>query len=344
MIKDNNFSQFESERLNFPFAETKLAEKLNINKLQLNQIIEKIELSSCLWTESIHFIYTNKNRQIRSLSKEGMIAIANYFDKNENNEVTNIILEWIEAKNISKIDSEIRNLTYQNNSSLITKNNRHWLNKKDICQILKTSSQRLIQAFEEIKTSDFLLIPEEDFEDINKTRYYSLSGLEKLSLELSTKLSSEKRRKYCERVRIVTPSIIEEITLFLPPPSPKDIEVAMKYVKKRDNGKCQITGKSLKDEYDLELAVHHLFDKKTYSQLADEVDNLITIDHKIHKDFHQYNGGSSKSCTIDDFIEYIDLDYPECHKAILMLLKRKEILNLKLAQSQKALPSYEDDY
>jgi hypothetical protein len=72
--------------------------------------------------------------------------------------------------------------------------------------------------------------------------------------------------------------------------------------------------------------------------LADDIDNIITITEQIHDDFHQWNGGYQKSCTIDDFIQYVEWRYPQKHKEILMLENRRRVLLVKLTQFQRALP------
>jgi hypothetical protein len=40
--------------------------------------------------------------------------------------------------------------------------------------------------------------------------------------------------------------------------------------------------------------------------LATIPDNLITLTEKVHKDFHAWNGGTKKPCTIDDLIRFAD--------------------------------------
>ncbi|MDY7021383.1 MAG: hypothetical protein SWJ54_08470 [Cyanobacteriota bacterium] len=80
------------------------------------------------------------------------------------------------------------------------------------------------------------------------------------------------------------------------------------------------------------------FDKKLYYFLSVDPDNILTVVSEIHEDFHQWNGGCNKSCTIDDFIEYVEWRYPQKHEVILMLHNRRSILMLKLAQYQRALP------
>jgi hypothetical protein len=175
----------------------------------------------------------------------------------------------------------------------------------------------------------------EGFEVYESIFFFSLSGLEKLSIELSVSLRSEERREYCKRVAEVAPPVLEFLAI-APSPSQAKIFSAVRYAKGRDEFSCQITGVDLGN-----MVGHHLYDKNTYGFLADDPDNIITISENLSRDFHQWNGGNHKSCTIDDFIEYVEWKYPQKHKVILMLDNRRRILMLKLTQSQRALPEGE---
>jgi len=169
------------------------------------------------------------------------------------------------------------------------------------------------------------------------TNFFSLSGLAKLSIELSLKLRSEERRDYCGRVTEVAPPVLKFLSL-VPSPSSEEMNRAVNFAKSRD-GSCQITG-VVRDKYNrqIELAGHHLYDKNTYRFLGADLDNILTIDKQVHEDFHQWNGGNNRTCTIHDFIEYVEWRYPEKHEVILMLHNRQRILMIKLSQSQRALP------
>ncbi|MDT9176135.1 MAG: hypothetical protein P5702_00555 [Limnospira sp. PMC 1291.21] len=205
-----------------------------------------------------------------------------------------------------------------------------------------TTSSRLIRAFGDIQRSDFPMRINIDFEDYDGLRFFSLSGLEKLSIELSLKLRSEERRDYCKRVREVAPPVLKFLAI-APSPEPKQIEQAMNFAKNRDKKTCQVTG-VVRDKYNqrIELVGHHLYDKKTYHFLSAVPDNILTIDKKLHEDFHQWNGGTQETCTIDDFIDYVEWRYPEKHELILTLHNKQIDLRLKLAKFQRTLPESRD--
>lgn len=332
----------EFDRDNFFIKENILAEAFGLEIVKFDELVSLLESSSdssIQIKESLHFRYRNKTLKIRLFSQEGALAIANYLDTH--GEVTetalNMVLALVEEHRISRIDASIRQTVYENCSSLILRRQRHWLSSEDVFRIFKTTSSRITEAFGSIQRSDNPMRIEEDFEYLVDICYFSFSGLEKLSIELAAKLYSKERREYCQRVPFVAPPVIEYLAL-TPSPSEEDIRKAMNYAKKRDKEKCQITG-VIRDKYNLiKLVRHHLFDQNTYGFLAAEPDNIITISEQVSDEFHQWNGGYNKTCTIDDFIEYIELFYSGKHEVVLMLHNLKRVLQIKLSQVQRSLP------
>ncbi|EDZ96369.1 hypothetical protein AmaxDRAFT_0700, partial [Limnospira maxima CS-328] len=51
---------------------------------------------------------------------------------------------------------------------------------------------------------------------------------------------------------------------------------------------------------------------------------------------------TQETCTIDDFIDYVEWRYPEKHELILTLHNKQRVLRLKLAQFQRTLPESRD--
>ena len=350
------------EREFFFIRENELAEVLSLTLEELDEILEdllapingygvqlglfgedtiigcsrRIELQ-----EWVHFMYLNKKRQIRLYSQEGALAIADYLSQKKGIGELHLkaVLNLIEkGSNPFKIDKIIRQAVYENSSSLTKRRGRHWISSRDVTRIFKTTSARLNEAFRNVKRSDNPMKIEEDFEDIDRVRYYSFSGLEKLSIELATSLHSSQRRKYCERVPLVAPPVLEELALPPASPSDKDIQRAMTYAKGRDQEKCQVTESFRSKTNPIELVKHHLFDQKNYRIIAADPDNIITLSKVVSDEFHQWNGGYDKTCTIDNFIEYVELFYSDKHRLILNLYNRKKVLDYKLKLLQSRLP------
>ncbi len=330
----------------FYVEEGKLAEALELTQQSFDEIVDFLKDSTeenLRIKEQLHFViqnYVTKQQPIRIFSREGTLAIAKYLDVRGNASITSLskVLVLLEDYHTHKIDSKIRKAVYQNSSSLIYRNQRHWLSREDVVQIFRTTSLRLNQAFKEIQRTDFPMRITVDFDYYESISFFSLSGLEKLSIELSLKLRSEERRTYCKRVSEVAPPVVKFLAI-APSPEPKQIEQAVNFAKNRDKKTCQVTG-AIRDKYNprVELVGHHLYDRKSYPFLSADPDNLVTIEKGVHEDFHQWNGGTQKTCTIDDFIDYVEWRYPQKHELILILHNKQRVLRVKLTQGQRLLP------
>ena len=334
----------------FYIEEIKLAEALELNQRGLDEIVDFLQVStdeSIRLKEWLHFVvqnYVTKQQPIRIFSREGALAIASYLDLIGDATQLSLkrVIALLDRYSVNQIDAKIRRALYENSSSLVSRNKRHWLSREDVVRIFITTSSRLEQAFRDIQRSDFPMRLNIDFEDYDGMRFFSLSGLEKLSIELSLKLRSEERRAYCKRVSEVAPPVLEFLAI-APSPEPKQIDQAMNFAKNRDKKTCQVTG-AFRDKYNqrIEVVGHHLYDKNAYHFLSADPDNILTIDKRLHEDFHQWNGGTQKTCTIDDFIDYVEWRYPEKHELILTLHNKQRVLRLKLAQVQRTLPESRD--
>lgn len=338
------------DRKVFYVEEYSLATAFGLEQRNFDEIVNSLEASpdeNIRLKEWLHFVvqgYINKQYPIRVFSREGAIAIASYLDLHglpgKVTEFTlNTVLALLERYRINQIDRDVRQAVYENSSSLTLSNQRHWLSREDVVKVFKTNSSKLDTAFQSIQRSDSPMRINEDFESRESSYHFSLSGLEKLSMELSISLRSEQRREYCERVREVAPPVLAFLTL-VPSPSKKEIDGIVRYAKDTRDGFCQVTGVA-RDKYEnrsTSLHGHHLYDKITYPFLSADLDNILTISGQVSEDFHQWNGGTNKTCTVDDFIEYVEWRYPKKHRLILMLHNRRRILLLKLNQVQRALP------
>ena len=331
------------ERDIFYIEEKKLVEALELTLKEFDDFVERLISVDLILQESLHFIVQNyiAEKPIRLFSREGAIAITRSLEKEGivNDATIESVLILVEQYRIEQIDNKVRRSIYEHSSSLLVKNQRHWLSYRDVVKIFRTNEDRLAEAWASITRSDNPMILHEDVTKIVGVLHFSLSGLEKLSIELSLTLRSPERREYCERVREVAPPVLEYLAL-APSPSDSQIESAVRFVKNQNNKCCQITG-ATRNKYDnptLQLVAHHLYDKENYRFLAAEPDNIIPICQEISDGFHLWNGGFNKSCTIDDFINYIEWKYPEKHDKILMLYRKRKILYEKLKMHQPTLP------
>ena len=190
----------------FTIRESELAKMLEISIDKLDEIVTFFDADpNDEWElkENTHFIYLNKSLKERLFSKQGAYAIAKYMEDTQPQSIWARFKELI-TKHREKIRNAFINQEIQENcSSLIFRKERHFLSKKDIVKIFCTNSQRINKAFEEIKISADPLILYEDFDDIDGERYYSFSGINKISRHLAKVLTVKDRRGWCEAVEIV---------------------------------------------------------------------------------------------------------------------------------------------
>ena len=315
----------------FTIRESDLAKTLEISREKLDEIVIFFDADpNDQWElkENDHFIYLNKSLNERLFSEQGAYAIAKYIDATQPQNIWARIKEFI-TKHREKIRNAFINQKIQENcSSLTLRNNRHFLSKKDVVSIFCTSYGRINTAFEEIRISDSPLSLYEDFDDIDGIRYYSFSGLNKLSRHLAKALTVKDRRSWCEAVEVVGKKTFKLI-IDAETAKQKRIDTAMDRAKKRDKSQCQITGvKRDKQNKGININVHHIYDQHHYEHLADCEDNLITLSQEVHTDFHTWNGGSQKSCTAKNLIEFVQQLHSDNYAVILRLNKIKQILSI----------------
>ena len=330
----------------FFITEEDVLQDLDLQKPELEQIISAIEKEKdkFVWEEETHFRYVHKGHKKRDFSRLALIVIGEYFETNQQSKqatkVLDLLTKKISEEEKKQIDLEIVESTLSilsdNSSKILLRRNRYWINFRDVLKLLKTNTDRLEQAFEDIARSDLPLIIEEDFEDIEDDRHYSFSGLERISLELSEKLTDRLERLYAARVhKVAIPIIKYKATPKLPLKA--EIDSAIKAALKKQKNQCQITGESMSKT--MTLAVHHLYNKSTYPELAAEQDNLLVIKQEIHQEFHCWHEGYMKPCTISDFRLFIEVKYSSNYELLTELNDRKRTLETKLSSKFLALPA-----
>jgi hypothetical protein len=323
----------------FTIREAELSTALEITHEKLDEVIKFFDSDpSDQWElrENDHFVYLTKSLNDRLFSEQGAYAIAKYIDEKTTKSIWALIAEFV-TKHKEKIRNAFINRKIQENcSSLTLKNNRHFLSKRDVVNILSTSPARLNRAFDEIQRSHDPMKIYEDFDEIDSVRYYSLSGFYKLSQNLAMALTVKDRRSWCAAIEVVGKKtfklIIDEQTALQ-----KKIDFAMNTAKKRDCKTCQVTGKK-HDKYNktVNVVVHHIYSKEHYPYLAACIDNLITLTQEVHNEFHARNGGFQNPCTVDHLIQFVNELYPDNYEVMLRLNNIKKILDTQQPQQQKA--------
>ena len=153
----------------FNIKEEELAKVLEISHEKLREVVKFFDSDpndSWELKEDTHFIILSQALEIRLFSEQGAYAIAKYMDENSPKNLWQTIIEFI-TKHKEKIrNAFISRKILDHSSSLIPRNNTHFISKKDVISILCTSPARLNKAFEEIRISETPLKIDEDFEDL----------------------------------------------------------------------------------------------------------------------------------------------------------------------------------
>lgn len=265
----------------------------------------------------------------RIFSPEGAIELCKYLEENEERPFRKRFKRWFFRR-----DRRLKGLMVSKRvfaeaekpGELIFKDGRAFLSPRSCRKIIGLGTRQDILD----RTLKEILRPEENPEDIERESlelgsdfeskrdllkgdykgkdaehyYYTGTALSVFGKKLSTRFSQKHRRYWASVVSEYVPSAIKQIEKN-EAEKDKKIQKAMKSVKTKANGRCQITNQ-LQSVGQFNLEVHHIFDRRNYPKLAAEEYNLIAISSVIHKHFHQWNGGSSKSCTIEDLEKYIE--------------------------------------
>ena len=306
----------------FTIKEKDLATWLSLTPEKLDEIVlffDSIPDDEWELIENVDYIISSKKWNTRIFSKKGAYSILRYVEFTEKFNIKKRFIEFFTRHRARLRKRLIENTIYQNNSSLVKRNNHHYLSKTDVVKILGTSYKYFKKCFHEIQKTELPLEFGKDFEEVDGVMYFSLNALYILSKHMSTHIKDVNRRMWFEDIEVIGNktflSLIseEESTL-------KRINKAKSKAKRRDTNTCQITGKKSTKHERINLAGHHIYSAAHYSHLVDSVDNIITIDESIHSEFHEWKGGTKEKCTADDLIDFINTYYPDGRSEVISRL------------------------
>lgn len=262
--------------------------------------------------EGIHFEWGPY--QSRYFSPEGAVEICNFVETNKTERpIYTRLRRWFLRR-----DQRLKGLMIakriQEASSIqgriIFKGGRAFLGPKATREVFGLGRRQdiLNKSFEEIQRPDNTNIEQlkigDDFFEQNEKRYFSRSGLASIGNTLGTSLSKKHRQEWVKAVSEYAPRVLDTLEKHEAARDQR-IQRAMDRVRRQARGRCQITNRR-KSVYLFDLEVHHLYDQKTYPQLADIEANMIAIDGNIHTHFHQWNGGTKVSSTVENMERYIE--------------------------------------
>ncbi|MEA5423189.1 hypothetical protein [Synechococcus sp. CCY9202] len=164
--------------------------------------------------------------------------------------------------------------------------------KPDTTKILGTSLARLNRSFQELQVASQMR-QKIGFRDEDGVRYSTIRSVSRLAEDRDNKLSSKERKLWCQAVKVTGNKTIKMLASAEAQRQAR-FERACILDKQRGKKTCQITFRDRNKEDKLNLEPHHLYSKQQYRNLADSVDNLITLYGEVHDQLHGWNGGKNK--------------------------------------------------
>lgn len=271
----------------------------------------------------------NQSSGLREYTDTGAYAIAAYLEERHKTENKGFI-GWIKEL-VRKLKGDVRKVFVRekilyNSSSLIKRSDLFFLSESDVVAIFGTRRDYFRKIFNLAQNEEQPLIVNEDYDDTyhEGMRYYSLSGVLKLSKIFHRELTNKNRKEWCQDAGTAIFPFVKELIKHHEKRQARITQVK-KAAKTRDKNRCKVTGANPANNVvvPIHLAAHHLYSAAHYPHLAESVDNIITIRDDIHDHFHLVMGGKGKPCTIDDFIGYIKDHYPENLQLITWLHSQK---------------------
>lgn len=252
----------------------------------------------------------------RVFSPEGAIEICNYLEQNKDKRpLLKRWKRWLLQRDRKlkglMIAKQIQEISSLGNGQLVFQSGRAFLAPKACRGVLGLGKRQdiLNRTFVEIQRSENVEIEpmkiEEDFLVMeNDERFLSRSGLASVGRHLGVRLTQRHRQEWVKVVADYAPKALMTLEKYEAERGARIKKVADR-VKRQARGICQVTNRR-KSVHRFDLEVHHLFDKNTYPQFADMEINLIAIASDVHSHFHQWMGGTSVSCTVEDMERYIE--------------------------------------
>ncbi|TRV44231.1 MAG: hypothetical protein EWV53_09390 [Microcystis panniformis Mp_MB_F_20051200_S9] len=327
---------------NFPIREAELIQWLSISHKRLDEIVSFFDADpNDDWdlVEGDDYQFVNKEKKLRNFSPKGAFKIASYIEKNEKRGIFYKFKEFF-----TKHDQKIRrSLARKSIFAELTDSGEiqvyqgvAMIHKQSLRRILETNGSKLNKTVNHLqqRTDKPLELGVDFYEDEKREFWFSESGIVMISKSMSETLTNKSRQEMCKTIAMEFPRAFKEIQEHLDDDTKQKIEIekAKKRAKTRDKNTCQVTGQKPDKDVKFNLAVHHLYSVQKYPHLATLDLNLVTIKEEIHQEFHGNLGGFHQPCTIEDFIEFLHVYYPEHHGNLALKLQKTKKKLEKLAK------------
>ncbi|NCR10035.1 hypothetical protein [Microcystis aeruginosa] len=327
---------------NFPIREAELIQWLSISHKRLDEIVSFFDADpNDDWdlVEGDDYQFVNKEKKLRNFSPKGAFKIASYIEKNEKRGIFYKFKEFF-----TKHDQKIRrSLARKSIFAELTDSGEiqvyqgvAMIHKQSLRRILETNGSKLNKTVNHLqqRTDKPLELGVDFYEDEKREFWFSESGIVMISKSMSETLTNKSRQEMCKMIAMEFPLAFKEIQEHLDDDTKQKIEIekAKKRAKTRDKNTCQVTGQKPDKDVKFNLAVHHLYSVQKYPHLATFDLNLVTIKEEIHQEFHGNLGGFDKPCTIEDFIQFLHIYYPEHEGNLALKLQKTKKKLEKLAK------------
>ncbi|MFN6186689.1 MAG: hypothetical protein ACK460_11260 [Microcystis sp.] len=326
----------------FTIREAELIQWLSISHKRLDEIVSFFDADpNDDWdlVEGDDYQFVNKEKKLRNFSPKGAFKIASYIEKNEKRGIFYKFKEFF-TKHDQKIRRSLaRKLIFAeliDSGEIQVYQGVAMIHKQSLRRILETNGAKLNKTVNHLqqRTDKPLELGVDFYEDEKREFWFSESGIVMISKSMSETLTNKSRQEMCKMIEIEFPLAFKEIQENLDDDTKQKIEIekAKKRAKTRDKNTCQVTGQKPDRNNKFNLAVHHLYSAQKYPHLATLDLNLVTIKEEIHQEFHGNLGGFHQPCTIEDFIEFLHVYYPEHQGNLALKLQKTKKKLEKLAK------------
>jgi hypothetical protein len=326
----------------FTIREAELIQWLSISHKRLDEIVSFFDADpNDDWdlVEGDDYQFVNKEKKLRNFSPKGAFKIASYIEKNEKRGIFYKFKEFF-TKHDQKIRRSLaRKLIFAeltDSGEIQVCQGLAMIHKQSLRRILETNGSKLNKTVNHLqqRTDKPLELGVDFYEDEKREFWFSESGIVMISKSMSETLTNKSRQEMSKMIAMEFPLAFKEIQEHLDDDTKQKIEIekAKKRAKTRDKNTCQVTGQKPDKDVEFNLAVHHLYSVQKYPHLATLDLNLVTIKEEIHQEFHGNLGGFHQPCTIENFIEFLHIYYPEYQGNLALKLQKTKKKLEKLAK------------
>lgn len=267
-------------------------------------------------TEGEHFEFSGPaiaglaGKRQRRFSEEGIEAIARYIEATEKSN----ILTWFRDR-LLKVKQKRKQLLVSRritqefmemSGEFLLQGDLAFINRKATIGILQTNYKGLNNSWERLRLAgteegeEALELGKDFVNSEERTLLISQRGIARVARDMhkNSKISKA-RQAWIEAVGDVAEDCFKAEIKYLT----RGVDEAIQRAKRAAGHRCEVTGKKSHRQNRIELAGHHIYDRKSRSDLADLSDNILVVLPDLHKEFHSWHKGH---CTPNDFLHFLE--------------------------------------